>query len=270
MTDSQRILMEEREIFSGLVDAPTEIRAKLMKAEISRRAQLSLVDADRDGFLDRRRLYDALVERLRAEADRRGFAGFDTRDALETALARILALRPSLLSDAVEESFARHTVTRPSARLPAQIESETPLSGARLNLYGIYPPDLNTWERPFAELLDADTSGLVRWWHRNPVRKPHSITLPVPGHGFFYPDLAVGIEGRDTPGGVALVEIKHQINDPEGNAAAKSRAKHPDYGPVLMLYYVENGGSWMTVNYDRASNTNVLDRVFRIELLRRL
>jgi hypothetical protein len=110
----------------------------------------------------------------------------------------------------------------------------------------------------------------VRWWHRNPVRKPHSITLPVPGHGFFYPDLAVGIEGRDTPGGVALVEIKHQINDPEGNAAAKSRAKHPDYGPVLMLYYVENGGSWMTVNYDRASNTNVLDRVFRIELLRRL
>jgi hypothetical protein len=125
-------------------------------------------------------------------------------------------LWPSLLSDAVEESFARHTVTRESSRLPAQIESDAPLSGARFNLYGIYPPD------------------------------------------------------RDTPGGVALVEIKHQINDPEGNAAAKSRAKHPDYGPVLMLYYVENSGSWMTVNYDRASNTNVLDRVFRIELLRRL
>jgi hypothetical protein len=121
------------------------------------------------------------------------------------ALARILALRPSFLSDAVEESFARHTVTRTSA----------PLSGARLNLYGIYPSDLNTWERPFAELLDADTSGIVRWWHRIPVRMPYSITLPVPGHVFFYPDLAVGIEGRDTPCGVALVEIKHQINDPD-------------------------------------------------------
>lgn len=66
MTDSQRILMEEREILSCLVDEPTEIRAKLMKAEISRRAELSFVDAGCDGFLGRRRLYDALVERLRA------------------------------------------------------------------------------------------------------------------------------------------------------------------------------------------------------------
>jgi len=270
MTDSQRILMEEREIFSGLIDAPIEIRAKLIKEEISRRAQYSLVDADREGFLDRRKLYDALIARLREEADRKGVAGFETREQLETALARILALKPSLLSDAVDESFARHTVTRDSKPLPASIESDAALTGARLNLYGVYPPDLNTWERPFAELLDADTSGLVRWWHRNPVRKQWSITLPVPGHGFFYPDIAIGIEGRDTPGGVALVEIKHQINDPEGNAAVKARAKHPDYGPVLMLYYDEGNDRWMTVVYDRASNANVLDRVFRLEHLRHI
>lgn len=127
-------------------------------------------------------------------------AGFDVRDELETAQARILALKPSLLSDAVVESFARHRVTRVSASLPAEHESDEALSGARLGLYGAYPPDLNSWERPFAELLDGDTSGIVRWWHRKPVRKPWSITLPVPGHDFFYPDLAVGVEGRDTPG----------------------------------------------------------------------
>jgi hypothetical protein len=268
MTDSQRILMEEREIFSGIVDAPTEIKAKLMKEEIAKRAQYSLVDADRDGFLDRRRLYEALIDRLRSEADRKGLSGFETRDQLEVALARILALRPSLLADAVEESFAKHTVTRESASLPDSIESEESLAGARLNLYGVYPPDLNSWERPFAELLDGDTSGLVHWWHRNPVRKPWSITLPVPGHGFFYPDLAVGVEGRDSPGGVVLVEIKHQINDPEGNAAAKARARHPEYGSVLMLYYDEPGDRWMTVIYDRGANKNVLDRIFRLEYLR--
>jgi type III restriction enzyme len=268
MTDSQRILMEELEIFSGLVDAPTEIRAKLMKDEIARRAQYALVDADRDGFLDRRRLYDALVERLREESDRRGLSGFETREQLETALARILALRPSLLTDAVEESFAKHTVTRASASLPSFLESQEALMGARKNLYGAYPPDLNAWERPFAELLDTDTTGLVRWWHRNPVRKPWSITLPVPGHGFFYPDIAAGIEGRDTPGGIVLVEIKHQINDPEGNAAAKARAKHPDYGSVLMLYYDEGNDRWMTVVYDTSSGKNELDRVFRLEYLR--
>jgi hypothetical protein len=118
--------------------------------------------------------------------------------------------------------------------------------------------------------LDNATSGIAHWWHRNPVRKPWSVTLPVPGHGFFYPDVAVGVDGRDTPGGVALVEIKHQINDPEGNAAAKAQARHPDYGSVLMLYYDEAGDRWMTVSFDGAAYKNVLDRLFRLEYLRRL
>jgi hypothetical protein len=268
MTESQLILMEEREIFSGLVDAPTEIRARLMREELARRAQYSLVSADRDGFLDRRRLYEGLVARLKKEAERRGLAGFETREKLETALARVLALRPSLLSDAVDESFARHTVTREAADLPPALESDEVLDGSRLNLYGAFPPDLNTWERPFAELLDNDMGGVVRWWHRNPVRKPWSVTLPIPGHGFFYPDLVVGIEGRANRDGAILVEIKHQINDPEDNAAAKSRARHPDYGPVLMLYLDAARETWMTVAYDRTADRNILDRVFRMELLR--
>ncbi len=267
MTESQRILMEEREIFSGIVDAPTEIRARLMQEEISRRAQYSLVSADKDGFLDKRRLYEGLVDRLGKEAGKKGLSGFSTRGEVEFALSRILALRPALLSDAVDETFARHTTTREAAPLPETLDSGDGLSGARLNLYGVFPEDLNTWERPFAELLDNDLSGLVRWWHRNPVRKSWSVAMPVPGHGFFYPDLIVGVDGRSSRDGIVLVEIKHQINDPEGNAAAKSRAVHPDYGPVLMLYLSESEG-WMTVRYDRPADRNVLDRVFGMELLR--
>lgn len=148
------------------------------------------------------------------------------------------------------------------------MENKGSLDGARLNLYGVFPSDLNTWERPFAEMLDNDMSGIVRWWHRNPVRKSWSIAIPVPGHGFFFPDLVVGVEGRSNRDSAVLVEIKHQINDPEGNAAAKSRARHPDYGPVLMLYLDAPAGQWMTVAYDRSTDHNVLDRVFRIEFLR--
>lgn len=276
MTESQTILMEERDIFSGLVDASTEIRARLLREELSRRAQYSLISADRDGFLDRGRLFDGLRERLSKEAERRGLGGFDSPAALETALIRVLALRPSLLSGAVDETFARHTVTREAALLPECLDpagangeqGQSPRS-SRLNLYGIMPPDLNNWERPFADLLDDDLGGLVRWWHRNPVRKAWSVALPVPGHGLFYPDLVVGVEGRSTRDGIVLVEIKHQINDPEGNAAAKARSRHPDYGPILMLYLDEAKGAWMTVAWDATAGRNVLDRVFRMELLRR-
>jgi hypothetical protein len=116
ITESQRILMEEREIFSGIVDAPTEIRARLMKDELERRAQFSLAQANRDSAI--------------------------------------------------------------------------------------------------------------------------------------------------------LVEIKHQINDPAGNAGAKACARHPDYGPMLMLYLDQGSGNWMTVAWDRAGGRNMVDRVFRIELLR--
>jgi hypothetical protein len=200
------------------------------------------------------------------EAARKGLSGFGTREDVEFALARILALRPALLSDAVDETFARHTATHEAAPLPASLDAGRAFTGARLNVYGAFPEDLNTWERPFAELLDNDLSGTVRWWHRNPVRKPWSVAMPVPGHGFFYPDLIAGVEGRSSRDGIILIEIKHQINDPEGNATAKSRAVHPDYGPVLMLYLTDAGG-WMTVRYDRATDRNVLDRVFTMALL---
>ncbi len=82
-----------------------------------------------------------------------------------------------------------------------------------------------------AELLDNDLSGLDRWRHRNTVRKSWSVAMPVPGHGFFYPDLVVSVDGRSSRNANVPVEIKHQIKDPEGNAAAKSRAVHPDYAP---------------------------------------
>ncbi len=236
-------------------------------AELDRRAQLCLNTADADGFLDKRTLYAGLMSRLAKEANDMGVAGLESREELEDGLAHILALRPDILPKAISEAFAAHTVSVSAADLPAVLESVEPLAGSRFNLYGVYPADLNEWEREFAERLDNDLSGTILWWHRNPVRKSHSVCLPVAGHGFFFPDFIVGVKGRTKGKGKILVEIKYQINDPVGNAAAKSRAKHPDYGNVLMLYLNKKTGEWMTVEYDERKEQNTLDRIFREDLL---
>jgi len=68
--------------------------------------------------------------------------------------------------------------------------------------------------------------------------------------------------------GCILVEIKHQINDPEQNAAVKARAEHSSYGRVLMLYLDETKSEWMTVSYDEYLDKNMPDRYFRTSLLR--
>ena len=236
-------------------------------AELGRRAQLCLNTADADGFLDKRTLYAGLMSRLAKEANDMGVAGLESREELEDGLAHILALRPDILPKAISEAFAAHTVSVSAADLPAVLESVEPLAGSRFNLYGVYSADLNEWEREFAERLDNDLSGTILWWHRNPVRKSHSVCLPVAGHGFFFPDFIVGVKGRTKGKGKILVEIKYQINDPVGNAAAKSRAKHPDYGNVLMLYLNKKTGEWMTVEYDERKEQNTLDRIFREDLL---
>ncbi len=266
-TDSRKILMENYEVFSHIKEAPEEIKAKLLRAELDRRAQLCLNTADADGFLDKRTLYAGLMSRLAKEANDMGVAGLESREELEDGLAHILALRPDILPKAISEAFAAHTVSVSAADLPAVLESVEPLAGSRFNLYGVYPADLNEWEREFAERLDNDLSGTILWWHRNPVRKSHSVCLPVAGHGFFFPDFIVGVKGRTKGKGKILVEIKYQINDPVGNAAAKSRAKHPDYGNVLMLYLNKKTGEWMTVEYDERKEQNTLDRIFREDLL---
>lgn len=68
------------------------------------------------------------------------------------------------------------------------------------------PPELNEHERKFAELLDADTSGTVLWWHRNEPRKPWSIGIVLPDGGRYFPDFAVGVSGRARGADVLLLE----------------------------------------------------------------
>jgi type III restriction enzyme len=261
------ILMEEVEIFGARVGRREEIRADLAQKEIDARAQLTLFRADGYNVVDIRALHSALLEQLRREAGRRGIDHiFDTEQKLRAGLRKILALRPQQLRRAVSEAVARHTVSETADVIPAEIISPTPLPPARFNLYRVIPDDLNGWERPFAEYLDDDLTGTILWWHRNPVRKPFSVSVPLPGQPDFYPDFVVGVRDRARGDGVLLIETKRMINDQERNALVKAQASHPDYGPVMMLYW-EDRREWRVVEYDSRTDHNFLDRALRPELL---
>lgn len=90
---------------------------------------------------------------------------------------------------------------------------------------------LNNEEREFAKALDR--AAFVRWWHRNPDRKPYSVRLVRGEHkNYFYPDFVVCLEHfpGDTPA-ERLVETKENVKD----AARKSKHIPEHYGQVLFL-----------------------------------
>ena len=143
------------------------------------------------------------------------------------------------------------------APLPNAIEWTTPLAKSRLNIYGVIPPELNTWETDFGEILDLDTTGIVLWWHRNPPRKDWSVSVYAPGAQYdYYPDFIIGVNGRSTPGGVLLAETKHAFNTRD--SMAKARAEHKAYGRVMMLTL--DNDDWWTLQYDISRDKVVEDQ----------
>lgn len=265
--NATKILMEGIEIFGNRKDRPEEIRADLAQKEIDARAQQTLFKADDHDVIDVRVLHQALTDQLRKELERRGIDHlFDSPEKVRAGLHKILALRPLQLKRAISETVAQYTVSEDAGPIPENVTSFVALDPARLNLYGIFPDDLNTWERPFAEHIDDDLTGTVLWWHRNPPRKPFSVSMPLPGQPDFYPDFIVGIKDRIRGQGILLMETKRVINDQERNALVKAQAEHPDYGKVMMIYWEEKR-EWQIVEYDARNDRNCLDRVLRPELM---
>lgn len=267
--NAAKIIMEEVEIFGNRKDRPEEIRAELAQKEVDARAQQALFKADDYDVIDVRVLHQALMAQLTKEIERRGIDHlFDTDAKVRSGLHKILALRPLQLKRAISEAVSNHTVSEEAAPIPSEIVSFVALDPARLNLYGVFPDDLNTWERPFAEYLDNDLTGTVLWWHRNHPRKPFSVSMPLPGQPDFYPDFIVGIKDRTRGNGILLMETKRDINDQERNALIKAQAEHPDYAKVMMIYWEEKR-NWQIVEYDPKTDKNYLDRVLRSELMAR-
>ncbi len=264
-----KILMEQVELFANKKERTEEIQATLAQREVDRHAQLALNFANKDGLLDIRALHKALENQLNMEYSNRGLAHLQTPECLRNGVNKILALRPVALKTAIIEATKRHIDVKDAAAVPIEIVSNTELSPSHLNIYGVYPDDLNSWELPFAQELDSDMNGTVLWWHRNPPRKAYSVGIPLPGQilqNNYFPDFIVGVKGRTRGNGILLVETKRDLNDEEGMAQAKSQIEHPEYKKIMMLYW-ERGERWMVVEYDSVQEKNCLERVWKSGLM---
>lgn len=255
---SNAVREEERSIIQARID--------LEKAE--RQAQQLLL---RQQYLSPKDLQDHLLKRLAEEFVSHGMSEVaEDEERLEAALALILVKYPGLLKEVEKSCAARFSFTRETEPLPGFIESADPLAPSFKNVYGVYPSDLNPWEVEFARLLDNDPSGTVLWWHRNPVKKKHSVAIVRPDGGRFFPDFVVGVKGRAVAkDGILLIETKHAI----GSVDSKIKAviEHKEYGRALMIHWKDwhdpKNRIAMTVAYDPATDKNMLDAVFRCAAL---
>ena len=112
----------------------------------------------------------------------------------------ILATHPHLLHEAQKAAISQHAEIQDAAELPPEIDWPEPLPFSPRNVYGVMPANMNSWEVPFAELLDRDVNNVVLWWHRNLPHKPWSVNVLMPDGRGFYPDFIIGVAGRPQGG----------------------------------------------------------------------
>jgi superfamily II DNA or RNA helicase len=211
---------------------------------------------------DARELRRSLLRKLKATLKELALDQADDDEQVGHMLNVILCARPELLYQAQKVALATHCqVEQTEEGLPAALENDSPLPTSRLNVYRIMPPGLNSWERPFAELLDHDSQRIVRWWHRNPPLKPWSVSVVLDDGRNFYPDFVIGIEGRKCDDGGLLADPKFAFEITQEQP--KTYAEHPIYGRVLILS-LQGGAQWMTVRYDERQRKAVLDQEFRL------
>jgi hypothetical protein len=241
----------------GTVDS---IQARLSNTDIARRAQKVLFDAE---FIDPRELHSLILVRLQSEYNEHQGMGLSELE-LARALNLILATFPHLVRDASRLCAARFKQVFDTDFLPSFIEAPDCISRSRLNVYGVMPQDLNNTERRFAEMLDADTSDTLAWWHRNESRKPWSVGIVMPDGDRYFPDFIVGVNDRHYNDGLLLVETKgsHIIN--YGDTLEKINTEHKQYGKPLMLTQQEDGRFWM-MRYIESTKKIEPDQVFRVE-----
>ncbi len=225
-------------------------------------AQLAYKALTRNESFDPRELRRALLRKLGDTLREMGLDEAHDKEKVSHMLNVILACHPELLHEAQKAALAAHFIVEPAEEpLPVELASETPLPTSRLNIYRAVPSDLNGWERDFAQLLDCDSLGVVRWWHRNLPHKPWSVQVVLPDGRGFFPDFIVGIDGRKTEEGALLTDPKYGFETTA--ELPKAHAVHPAYGRVLILNK-QGGGQWTTVRYDEKQNRAVLGSEFRL------
>ena len=228
----EKVRRLETDLFdpSHASESQTDIWASLSPEAVADKAsQLRLRLVESADYL----LHGQLLERFRLAIEQSGAVPPDDEEMLLQQLDLVMVRNPRLLADAYKRCRS-DSVLDVDVALPAELHSDVRLPHAERALHGVEPVGMNPDETQIARLLDACPQ--VRWWHRNPSREESSVGLYRwdEGDGFF-PDFIVSLEGRDTPHGIALLEVKGDFLWGKNSEVEKSFAEHREYGRVFMV-----------------------------------
>ena len=128
---------------------------------------------------------------------------------LRRALDLFAMSKPDALPAALRVAQAAYVQVVDAKPLPVlTVDEDTVLRTAKLGAYVVFPPNMNNEERNFAEWLDEDRTGRVKWWLRLQENTDWAVMLILPTGRRFFPDFAVGVNGHNSRDRIALVEIK--------------------------------------------------------------
>lgn len=237
--------MSLRDLFAEDVAEEVDLRLRLSNARVAEKAQMAFNFND---AIDPRLLKRSMISELRRIVDDEGIEA-EERD-LRRALDLAVMGEPEKLKEAMKTAQGRNVRLSAAEPIPASYFGPDGLKEARKSAYGVFPARLNTEELNFAEVLDADGTGTVLWWMRNPENERWATRIVLPSGKNFFPDFVVGVAGRATPNAIALVEIK---DDGETGRLQsdrnidKIRVQHREYRNVFWTY--RDNGEWVRARY---------------------
>lgn len=210
---------------------------------------------DFNDSIDDRLLKRAILAELARSADESGY------DYVQRDLSRAMYLaamrEPETLRSAQKIAMTRHIRAKlADDPIPRVLFDLPDLPPANKCPYGVFPSGLNTPETAFAQFLDEDTTGRVKWWMRNPQRaggtRGWSTNLVTASSRWFFPDFLVCVQGRSTKDEIALAEIKGDGTMNKDDSLEKIQVVHRTYQAVL--WAADEDKSLVRLNYDRSTN----------------
>lgn len=253
-----------RDIFL-LQEEERQIAVRMSNARVAQAAQASFEFNDQ---IDTRELKRVLIAEFARVCDQEG-AEYEEKD-LRRALDLFAMAHPEAIPAAIREAQASHVLVKPAEELPdLYVSDDEARRTSILGAYGVFPPNMNKEELAFAELLDSDKSGRVKWWLRLQENTSWAVTLVLPSGRNFFPDFAVGVNGRASPNSIALVEIKDDGETGRLHSQRnrdKIRTQHREYKRVVWTLR-RRDGRWAEAVYDHTLDDIVPKTAFNIETL---
>lgn len=240
-----------RDLFNAGETDSRKLNVRMSSARIAEQAQAQLTFND---GIDPRRIRESVESELSKICEREGIEA--DRKSIRRTLNLAILKHPQSLKEAVRKAQGQHIRLESNEPIPTEQFGPQDAPITNLGAYGAFLGMYNRPERAFAEMLDHDETGTIKWWLRNAESTKWATRLILPTGKRFFPDFVVGITGRRTPDSIALVEIKDDGETgrlQSDSNALKIRSEHQDYKKVFWSFR-ENDGIFVKAVWNETHN----------------